>query len=63
MGQTNMKALWACVLVLASAATLSAQQYSYSNSAGTVSMTATTLTISGTTLSSPAGTVTMGCRT
>jgi sugar lactone lactonase YvrE len=61
MGRTNMKALWACVLVLASAATLSAQQYSYSNSAGTVSMTTTTLTISGTTLSSPAGTVTMGC--
>jgi sugar lactone lactonase YvrE len=56
-----MKALWTCVLVLVSAATLSAQQYSYSNSGGTVSMTTTTLTISGSTVSTPAGTVSMSC--
>ncbi len=62
MGQINMKALWGCVLMLASAATLSASQSSYNNSGGSVSMTATTVTISGTTLSSPAGTVTMSCQ-
>ena len=56
-----MKALWACVLVFASAATLSATQSSYSNSTGTVSQTTTTLTISGSTVSSPAGTVSMSC--
>jgi hypothetical protein len=56
-----MKALWACGLVLASAATLSATQYSYSNSGGTVSQTTTTVTISGSTLSNPAGTVSITC--
>jgi sugar lactone lactonase YvrE len=56
-----MKILWACVLVLASSAWLSASQSSYSNSGGSVSMTATTLTVSGTTLVSPAGAVTMSC--
>jgi sugar lactone lactonase YvrE len=56
-----MKALWGCVFVLASAATLPATQYSYSNNGGTVSQTATTLTISGSTVSSPAGTVSMSC--
>jgi NHL repeat len=56
-----MRVLWACVVLLASAATLSATQSSYGNSGGTVSMTATTLTISGTTLSNPAGTVSMSC--
>ena len=56
-----MKALWACVLVLASAAMLSATQYSYSNGGGTVSMTTTTLAISGSAVSNPAGTVTMSC--
>jgi hypothetical protein len=61
MGQTKMKALWACVPVLAAAATLSATQYSYSNSGGTVSQTTFTLTISGSTVSNPAGTVSMTC--
>jgi sugar lactone lactonase YvrE len=61
MGRINMKALWACTLVLASAATLSATQSSYGNSGGTVSQTTTTLTISGSTLSNPAGTVSMTC--
>jgi NHL repeat len=56
-----MKTLWVCILVLASAAALSATQYSYSNSGGTVSMTATTLTMSGTILGNPAGTVSMSC--
>jgi streptogramin lyase len=56
-----MKALWACVTVLAAAVTLSATQTSYSNSGGTVSMTSTTVTISGSTVSNPAGTVTMSC--
>jgi sugar lactone lactonase YvrE len=56
-----MKALWACVLVLASAATMSATQYSYSNSGGTVSQTTTTVTINGSTLSNPAGTVSITC--
>jgi streptogramin lyase len=56
-----MKALWVCAVVLASAATLPATQYSYSNSGGTVSQTATTLTISGSTMSNPAGTVSMTC--
>jgi sugar lactone lactonase YvrE len=56
-----MKALWACVIVFASAATLWAKQSSFSNSGGTVSQTSTTLTISGSTVSNPAGTVTMTC--
>jgi hypothetical protein len=56
-----MKAIWTCVLVFATAATLSASQYSYSNSAGIVSQTTTTLTITGSTLSSPEGTVSMSC--
>ncbi len=56
-----MKAFWACVLVLASAATVSAQQYSYSNSGGSVSQTTNTMTISGSTVSAPAGTVSMTC--
>jgi sugar lactone lactonase YvrE len=56
-----MKAIWTCVLVFATAAMLSASQYSYSNSAGTVSQTTTTLTITGSTLSSPTGTVSMSC--
>lgn len=56
-----MRAFSAFVLVLASAATLSATQYSYSNSGGTVSQTATTLTISGSTASSLPGTVSMTC--
>jgi streptogramin lyase len=56
-----MKALWACVLVLASAVVLSATQYSYSNSGGIVSQTASTLTITGSTLSNPPGTVSMTC--
>jgi NHL repeat len=56
-----MKILWVCALVFALAATLSATQSSYSNSAGTVSMTTTTLTISGSTVSNPAGTVSMSC--
>jgi hypothetical protein len=55
-----MKALWICAVVLASAATLSATQFSYSNKAGTVSQT-TTLTITGATLSNPAGTLSMSC--
>ncbi|HUD98291.1 MAG TPA: choice-of-anchor D domain-containing protein [Bryobacteraceae bacterium] len=56
-----MKTFWTSVLVFASAATLPATQYSYSNSGGTVSMTDTTLTISGVTMSNPAGTVSMTC--
>jgi streptogramin lyase len=56
-----MKALWTCVLLLASAASLSATQYSYSNNSGTVSQTATTLTISGSTVINPPGTVSMTC--
>lgn len=56
-----MRAIWTCVLALASAAALPAVQYSYSNSGGTVTQTATTLTISGSTLASPAGTVSMTC--
>jgi hypothetical protein len=55
-----MKALWICAVVLASAATLSATQFSYSNNAGTVSQT-TTLTITGATSSNPAGTLSMSC--
>jgi streptogramin lyase len=60
-GGTNMKAIWTSVLALASAAMLPATQYSYSNSGGTVSMTATTLTIGESTVSTPAGTVSMSC--
>ena len=56
-----MKAIWTSVLALASAAMLPATQYSYSNSGGTVSMTATTLTIGESTVSTPAGTVSMSC--
>ncbi|HLZ43583.1 MAG TPA: choice-of-anchor D domain-containing protein [Candidatus Sulfotelmatobacter sp.] len=56
-----MKALWACATVLAAVSTLSATQYSYSNSGGTVSQSSATLTISGSTLGSPAGTVSMSC--
>ena len=56
-----MKALWAWAVLLVAASTLSATEYSYSNSGGTVSQTSTTLTISGATLGSPAGTVTMSC--
>src|SRR5215471_13068285 len=56
-----MKALWACAVLLAAASTLSATQYSYSNSGGTVSQTSTTMTISGSTVGSPAGTVSMSC--
>ena len=56
-----MKALWACATVLVAVSTLSATQYSYSNSGGTVSQTSTTLSISNSTLSSPAGSVSMSC--
>ena len=49
------------VVVLCAAATLSATQYSYNNSGGTVSQNGSTLTISGATLTSPPGTVTMSC--
>ena len=56
-----MKALWACAVMLVVVPTLSATQYSYNNSGGTVTQTSTTLTVSGTTLSSPAGTVSMSC--
>ncbi len=61
MGIINMKALWACVLVLASAATLSATQTSYGNISGTVSMTTNAVTISGSTVSNPPGAVSMSC--
>src|SRR5271165_2241737 len=56
-----MKALWVMVIVLSTAAMLPASQVSYSNTGGTVSMTATTVTISGATVGSPAGTVSMSC--
>jgi sugar lactone lactonase YvrE len=56
-----MKALWACVVLLAFATTLSATQSSYNNSGGTVSQTSTTMTISGSTVGTPAGTVSMTC--
>ncbi|MFN7995103.1 MAG: choice-of-anchor D domain-containing protein [Bryobacteraceae bacterium] len=56
-----MKALWGCGVLLAAACTLPATQFSYSNSGGTVSQSTTTLTISGTTLSGPAGTVSITC--
>jgi streptogramin lyase len=57
----NMRTIWACMLVLASSALLSATQSSYGNSGGTVSQTATAMTISGSILSNPAGTVSMTC--
>ena len=56
-----MRAVWAFVCVFAAAAALPATQYSYSNSGGTVSQTATNLTISGSTVSNPAGTVSITC--
>jgi hypothetical protein len=55
-----MKTLWICAIVLATAATLSATQYSYSNTGGTVSQT-TILTISNATMSNPAGAISMSC--
>jgi hypothetical protein len=57
-----MKALWIGAIVLATAATLSATQFSYSNTGGTVSQSqANMLTISGANMSNPAGTVSMSC--
>lgn len=55
-----MKTLRILVVILAMAATSAATQWSYSNSGGTVSQT-NTLSITGTTLASPAGTVSMTC--
>jgi len=51
-----------CALVCAIAGTLSATQFSYSDSGGTVSLSPSNLlTISDATLASPSGTVTMSC--
>ncbi|HTQ56962.1 MAG TPA: choice-of-anchor D domain-containing protein [Bryobacteraceae bacterium] len=56
-----MKTIWKCAALFSAASFLSATQLSYNNTAGTVNQSGTTLTISGSTLSSPPGTVSMTC--
>ena len=57
-----MKTLWISVVVLATAATMSATQFSYENSGGTVTLSSTNvLTITGATLTTPPGTVSISC--
>jgi sugar lactone lactonase YvrE len=56
-----MKALRVFALAFTTAAILAAAQFSYSNSGGVVSQTASGLSMTGVVLASPAGTVTMSC--